>query len=592
MFKPIRLRFRRRLRKGQRQVEDLGVQAEQGLDRNLLRRFSHLAQIKRFVIGWVGLLVLLIVGLSWQLIGLSRYYQTVQPVPGGIYTEGIPGAFTTANPLYATSAVDTTVSRLIFSGLFKYNNHNKLVGDLASSYSVDSTGHSYTVHLRPGLVWQDGQRLTSADVLFTYQAIQNPDAQSPMQPGWAGIGLKAPNSNTIVFTLPNVLASFPDSLTNGIVPQHLLKNVALADLRTVDFNTSNPIGSGPFRWHAVQVAGGSPNTAQEQIALLPFNHYVGGQPKLKEFIVHAFANPQQLIDSFNSGQLTAAAGLDALPIKFKADKSRQVHNLLFTAGSFVFFKTSSGPLADAKLRQALVLASNPAQIIRHLGYLTHPVREPLLEGQLGYDPAYAEKTNDLAAAKDMLNQDGWIVGAKGIRFKSGQPLEFELSLANTPENNMVANRLSKQWRALGVKLQIQSQSLDDFTTTLSTHGYDAVLYGISIGTDPDVFPYWSSSQADVLSANRLNLSEYKSTIADSSLAAGRTRLDPSLRAVKYQPFLQAWQQDAPALGLYQPRYLYITRGTVYGLTDHSINVGTDRFSNVQNWEIWTANVTN
>lgn len=591
MFRPFKRRFKRQLRRSQRQVEDLSLQAEQGLERNLLRRFERLSLVKRFVAGWIGLFVLLLGCLVWQLVNLSAYYQSVQPVPGGIYSEGLQGSFTTANPLYATNPVDTTVSHLVFAGLLKYDDHNHLIGNLASDYSVDTTGKVYTVHLRPGLTWQDGRPLTSADVLFTYQAIQNPDAQSPLQSGWQGINLAAPDDRTVVFTLPNALVSFPHNLTNGIVPAHLLAKVPVADLRTTDFNTAHPVGAGPFSWQTVQVSGGSPQNAQEQIALLPFDHYALGAPKLKEFVVHAYANLDQLLGDFKNGQLTAIAGLDSVPPQFQNDEAIVRHHMLLTAGTYVFFKTSTGVLSDVKVRQALVKASDPSAIIARLGYTTRPVREPVLESQLGYDPAYAQVTGDLVAAKSLLDQDGWQTGARGVRYKNGQPLSFGLAAADTPENKMVVRALQKQWQPLGVQVQLQIQGADDFKTTLTTHGYDAVLYGVSIGADPDVFVYWDSSQNNALSANRLNLSEYASKTADSSLEAGRTRLDPTLRAVKYRPFLQAWQQDAPALGLYQPRYIYLTRGTVYNLDDHSLNTGIDRFANVQNWEVRTAKVT-
>jgi peptide/nickel transport system substrate-binding protein len=126
---------------------------------------------------------------------------------------------------------------------------------------------------------------------------------------------------------------------------------------------------------------------------------------------------------------------------------------------------------------------------------------------------------------------------------------------------------------------------------LASHRYDALLHGITIGTDPDVFAYWHSSQFDVRSANRYNFSEYKSDAADNALQAGRSRVDPALRAIKYQPFLDAWQKDAPALGLYQPRYLYLTRGEVFGLKEHAVNTGVDRLANVDDWMIRTARVT-
>ena len=56
--------------------------------------------------------------------------------------------------------------------------------------------------------------------------------------------------------------------------------------------------------------------------------------------------------------------------------------------------------------------------------------------------------------------------------------------------------------------------------------------------------------------------------------------------------LQAWQQDAPALALYQPRFLYVAHDTIHNLNPRTINTPTDRFNNVADWMISTAEVTN
>ncbi len=587
----IRLRFRRRVRKGQQQVGGLGGHTEKNLDRHFVKRLNNLTLVRRFVIAWVLLLVLLIGGLFVQNLALSNYFQTLRPVPGGIYNEGIRGTFTNANPMYATNDVDTSVSRLLFAGLFTYNSRNELTGDLASGYSVDASGTTYTVHLRPHLTWQDGQPLTSADVAFTYQAIQNPDAQSPLQSSWQNITVTAPSPQTAVFKLQGALASFPHAMTNGIVPKHLLGNIPPAALRSADFNTVHPVGAGPFAWQAIQVSGNDPSVAAEQIALVPFAGYARGAPKLREFIVHAYASQPQLVQAFQSGQLTGAAGLSSVPANIKTMPSLETHSPLLTAATMVFFKTSGGLLSDEHVRQALVEGTNRQAILKSLGYPTHAVREPFLMGQLGYDPALAQAGFDPTAAGQLLDSNGWTVGKNGVRSKNGQPLSFTLTAANTPEYRTVTNQLRDQWKSLGVQLKVQLQDSADFHNTLAYHNYDAVLYGISIGSDPDVFVYWDSSQADVRSSNRLNLSEYKNSAADSALVAGRSRSEPQLRVVKYRPFLQAWQQDYPALGLYQPRFLYLTNGPVAGLSDHAINSPASRFNNVQNWEIHEAKVT-
>jgi len=589
----IKLRFRRRLRKGQEQVGGFGQQAEQQIERHLFKRFENLGPVRRFLFAWTGLMFLLIGGVIFQLLSLSNHYQTLQPVPGGIYNEGVSGRFTNANPLYASSDADTTVSRLVFAGLFTFNQQGRLVGDLASYYSVDAHGTTYTVHLKPNLRWQDGQPLTSADVLYTYQIIQNPDTESPLRSSWQGITVTAPSQDTVIFKLPSTLAAFPYNMTNGIVPRHILGSMAPGDLRSADFNTVHPIGAGPFSWQAIEVKDGNdPNKSVEQIALVPFNDYARGAPKLQKFDIQVFADKEQLVQALQQGQLTGAESLMTAPGRIDGRRNFLQHSILLRAANMVFFKTGSGVLADTQVRQALVHGADLPSIITKLGYPTRAVREPLLEGQVGYQAGLAQAGYDPAAAKQLLDQDGWTIGPKGIRTKSNQPLAFTLSAADTPEAHMVTQALHNEWQKLGVQMHVQLQTPSDFQSTLSYHSYDAVLYGISIGVDPDVFVYWDSSQADLRSANRLNLSEWKNASADASLEAGRTRLDPSLRAIKYKPFLQAWQQDAPALGLYQPRMLYITNGPVAGLPTHAINTLPDRFDNVQNWEIHEARVTN
>lgn len=588
----MKLRLRRRVKQSREQAMGLGDQAGQSFERYVLKRLDRLKRVRRFVFAWTALLFFLAAGVVLQSFNLSSYYQTVQAIPGGTYREGILGTFSTANPLYATGDVNNTVTKLLFSGLFNYDQTNTLAGDLAQGYDVSANGRTYTVKLKPNLSWHDGRPLTSADVLYTYQSIQNPDAQSPLTNSWQGIEIAAPDADTVSFTLPSQLASFPNTMTNGIVPKHILEKIPAAELRTADFNTINPIGSGPFKWQSIKVSGSDPNDAQEQIALLPFEKYHRGAPKLERFVVNAYADRDQLLADFEEGGLTGLAGLSSVPDQLKTKADLQINNFLLTAGTYTFFKTTHPILMSQKVRQALVLAADPKAIIEQLPYPTKPVTGPFLQGQLGYDPALAQPKTDLAAAKAALDADGWVIGANGIRTKDKKPLAFSLAATNTSESKMVTGELKKQWRALGVDLSVRLFSSQDFQNTLAYHEYDAVLYGISIGVDPDVFVYWDSSQVDIRSANRLNLSEYKNKVADAALESGRTRLDPTLRTVKYRPFLVSWQQDLPALGLYQPRVLYITNGPVAGLEERVVNDTTDRLENVHNWMIREARVTN
>ncbi len=585
-----KLRVRRFWRYRHRQVETISQNAGIQLEKNFLGRVHKLRAVWRFTTGWTLLFVLIIGCLIAQISALRGYYQSIEPVPGGLYSEGINGPFTTANPLYAVSEVDSSVSRLIFASLLTYNTHNQLVGDLADKWSVDSNGTVYTVHLRPHLTWQDGQPLTATDVVFTYHTIQEPDAQSPLFSSWQDVKVAAVNAQTVSFTLPNPLSSFPYSLTNGIVPKHILDSINVVNLRSIDFNTADPIGAGPFRWSSVGVSSDQSNP-EVQINLVPFQHYWAGTPKLSSFVVDAFPSNNALLSAYDSGQITAMVEPNNLPKSISKDSSNQIYNLPLTAGVYVFFKSSNPILSDVKVRQALVAAANRSSILQKLDYTAIPVDEPLLHGQLGYNATYAQETDHPSQAVALLNAEGWILGSNSIRMKDGHPLALNLTVPADPAYLAVANEIATQWKRLGVETNIQAEQSLDFQSSLSSHTYDAVLDGISIGVDPDVFIYWDSAQADVSSTEPLNFSEFRSDVADVALQAGRTRLGDQLRSIKYQQFLQVWQQNAPALALYQPRLLYVSHVPVYGLATTQINTDADRFNNVQNWMIKTGWVT-
>src|SRR6185437_2224030 len=181
------------------------------------------------------------------------------------------------------------------------------------------------------------------------------------------------------------------------------------------------------------------------------------------------------------------AGLNSVPASIARDASSYIYNLPLTAGVYVFFKTTSPVLQDVKVRQALVAAADRSSILDNLGYSGIAVDEPLLKGQLGYNPAYAQVTGNQANAKALLDQAGWTVQKNGMRAKDGQPLSFALIVSADTPYTAVAQHLHDEWRSVGIDAQILAQPSDDFQASLSGHAYDAVIDGISIGADPDVF---------------------------------------------------------------------------------------------------------
>ena len=580
-----KLRWRRRIRSGKNQVEDLGSQAEQGFEEHLIKRMSRLGRVRRFIAIWVALIILLLGGLFIQIRRLQSYYLINQPAPGGIYNEGILGSFTNVNPIYATGSVDSSVSRLVFAGLFTFNDKNQLVGELAKSYTVDARGTTYTVLLKDNLLWQDGKPLTAEDVVFTYNTIQNPDTKSPLASSWQGIKVAAIDKKTVTFTLPSILSAFPYSMVNGIIPKHVLGKVAPEQMRSVLFNTNNPIGSGPFKWDAIEIVGTADEDREQRIALKPNDNYVNGKPKLDSFVIRSFVNEVKMRNAFKKGELNGVVGLSKIPDDLLEDNSVRVYNIPLNSQVLLFLKTTTPVLSDQKVRQAISYGLNTGAVRLAADVPVLPSDSPLLANQLGYDKTLTQKTGSPEQAAKLLDEAGWKLNDKGIRVKDGKELNLTITTQSNRTYESVAKNIKEQLALIGVNVEILVLKDNELQSALAVHDYDSLLYGISLGPDPDVFAYWHSSQADLRSPSHLNFSEFKSPAADKALEAGRTRSDPATRAIKYRPFLDAWSKEAPAVALYQPRFLYVVREPLANFNPVRMNTGTDRYNEVNQWMI-------
>ena len=144
---------------------------------------------------------------------------------------------------------DNFVCWWAFSRLVTYDDTGTPIPDLADSWVYDPAGTVLTLKLNPNARWHDGEPVTSADVLFTFDTIKDPatksNRSSDLQVGGEWVAWAAPDPQTVTLTTPAPFAPFLFALSQiAIVPKHVLEGSA--DLATDPFNLQ-PIGSGPFR---------------------------------------------------------------------------------------------------------------------------------------------------------------------------------------------------------------------------------------------------------------------------------------------------------------------------------------------------------
>lgn len=585
-----RLRIRRRFRIQKKSIGKAGEQAGEHFEINVLERWRNLKSVKRFVLGWLILITFLIFGVFLQGRELKSYYLTEVPVAGGTYREGIVGEISNMNPIFATSAADRAASRLQFNTLFTYNEDNLIVGDLAKSFKVNDEGTIYTVALRQDVYWHDGQQFDANDVVFTYEAIQHPDTRSYLNQAWRDVTVQMKDQFTVTFALPNPFTPFPHSLAEGgIVPEHILGDIDPSQLRGHAFNNASPVGTGPFLFDELLVET-SDVAAGDQLRLNANLNFYKGTVSLDSFVLTTFLDREIMVDRFLSGELASIGGLTTDDRKLLVeDLDSDWHDLPLNNIVFVFFKTSDDTLKDKTVRTALSRAINQLPI-HDLTENRFPILDgPILPNQLGHDKEITQVTYGPKAARDLLNKAGWKYKPgeqnDGYRYKSGKRLVVQMITQNSDDFPAVAREIARQWTAVGVDSEVVAISETDIQqNNISTHNYQTLLFGISLGADPDPFVYWHSSQSGV---NGFNLSEIEDDIIDEALEAGRTRDNPALRIEKYRAFLEQWTALAPAYALYRPAYSYVQRKNVAGFTPAEINTPEQRFINVHNWLVNT-----
>jgi peptide/nickel transport system substrate-binding protein len=561
---------------------DLQASSSGHVKKHFFGRLKNVQSVRRFIIGWLALASIMVILTTVSVIQIYRASHTTASAPGGTYIEGMVGEINNLNPIFSQGVLDSSTSKLLFNGLLRYDTEGKLVPDLAESYSVADDSKTYSFKLKEDVKWHDGQPFTADDVVYTIKTIQNPSTRSTQFSGWEGITVTSPNKFQVDMVLPAPLAPFAGSLTMPIIPEHLFTNIKPDKLRSANFNTE-PVGTGPFVMQVLRTSGG-----QQQLELKRNDDYFRGAPQLDRFILRTFSEDQDMNDALRDREITAAVGLETSSLKeIEKDSSIRVQNIPLYSGVYGFFNNTNSILSDVKVRSALVKSTNRKSILTIFDTRYPPLKTPLLPTQLGFNSAYSQTTNYVEADR-LLTEAGWVKQKDGPRLKDGAPLELNVTTVDSSDQVKVVAELQRQWAKMGVTIKTQVLTADQLSqNALATHDYDILLYGISIDHDPDVFAYWHSSQARP-GAN--NFSEWKSTRADTNLGVARSRLDPVLRAARYQTFQDEWLKGAPAVALYQLQTTYSVHQNASGFISVASTNAADRLTNVEDWTVNTRSV--
>jgi peptide/nickel transport system substrate-binding protein len=535
--------------------------------------------------GWPLLLVLIVgVGAVLALIyATSRPSGEALPVRGGSYVEGVAGNPTQINPLFTTSEVEEDLSSLIFAGLVRLGPRGDVQPDLAERWSIGPDGKEYTFNLRRNLFWHDGQRLDADDVIFTINAIQDPDFEGDerLSDVFRGVEAEATDKRTVVITLPEQFAPFLAFMTAGILPEHLLKGRDAAALREASFN-ERPVGSGPFRLVGF---------TSKEARLKAFDDYHLDRPLIDELTLRFYRDDATLLTALLSDEVDGALfrpGLNAEDLSaIDSDERWSRRSLHTTRYSLVYLNQSVEAFKDRDVRRALQIGlDREALIDEALGGQAIAVDGPIVPGLWAYQEFPEAYAFDAAEAASLLAAAGWQAN-NGTRTKDGATLEFTLSTIDDPDMIATAEAIARQWKQIGIQVTVQTNNADQFRQqVLVDREFEAALGTIQPpGPDPDPYPFWHSTQT--LGEGR-NLAGFADAEADGLLEDGRQSPKTEQRAENYRDFQEIFARELPAVLLYTPTYYYVVNAEVQGMSPGLLFTLSARFHDIQSWSVETG----
>ncbi len=483
---------------------------------------------------------------------------------------------------WSSFAVSQNTMHMISDSLLIYDDNAELMPRLAveipsiENGGITPDGKTYTIKLRQDVYWQDGEPLTSADLAFTLNALNNPD-NKPIYPVQFA-SLETPDDYTVVVTFENTNVKFLSDMTGLIVlPEHILKDVE--DLSTADYFFNPYPGYGAYKF--VSWERGS------HIILEKNPDFYLGEPNIDQVIIRFISNPDATLTAIaiDEVDMTFTVIGEHVPLYETIQNVNVVQTPSYSA-FFVIFNLRNPLLKDVRTRQALNYAIDREGInqtvVRGLGTLKW---SPLPKPSWAWIDVSTKYAFDVEMAKNLLEEAGWkdedgdgIREAHGVEgIEDGTLFAWTINnITGETERLQVCQILQQQWKEVGAQVEINTTDVSNYVA-INSGGEFAMSYGfLSFTPDPSTAAYWYKTE------NALNwhgLGEAYPELEGILLAAEQT-VDLDERKALYAEFQEIIAAGATNLFIYDRQFYHIASTKIH---DFKPSPAGDFVWNIYQW---------
>ena len=473
------------------------------------------------------------------------------PVSGGSLVVGLEAESPGFNPhVDPWSNAGHNVAKAIFDSLATYDAGGKVVPYLAESIEANADATVWTIVVRSGISFHNGEPLNAEAVRLNLQTVKD----SPQYGSQLSLvsGITAVDDTTVEVAMSAPWSTFPNVLAGDIGSQvgYMAAPAMLADPN----GSRNPIGTGPFtfvEW-----------VPDDHLTVARNDDYWQRPAYLDEVVFRPIPDSTSRKAAFDAGDIDVYYTGDTSDITAYLEQ-QEAGSVNVTIGApsepdVVMMNTKKAPLDDVRVRRALAMSVDIPRLYDYLD--ATGVKQPLTGPYAATSFWFTESDYpeyDLVGAKALIDE---YVAEKG-------PVEFEFAGGQDPFIVSYQELFQSMWAEIGVTANITSRAQGENINAVLAGDYQVILWGGIGGGDPD------SDYPDFHSGTGLNFSGFSTPEMDAALDAGRALTDPEARKEQYAIVQQILGEQVPYIWTGTNQFGVITQAGVNGIADFTLPDG-------------------